>query len=109
MVPRVGSRDGRSVVAPMVERAGFEPAYACAGRFTVCRSLARNRQKCGPMYHLCIIGTLAEERPLCSSGQLRVLLRVGNQVAVNVNRELDVFVANPNLQPLQIDAVIEPV
>jgi len=20
----------------MVERAGFEPAYACAGRFTVC-------------------------------------------------------------------------
>ena len=27
---------GRIVAVIMVERAGFEPAYACAGRFTVC-------------------------------------------------------------------------
>ena len=51
----------------VVERAGFEPAYACAGRFTVCYDIAEIRQEWRAMYHLCI-GGLAEQRLFRSSG-----------------------------------------
>jgi len=52
-----GSRvipDGEEPDRNVVERAGFEPAYACAGRFTVCYGKAENRQNAGGMYHSCI-------------------------------------------------------
>ena len=41
----------------LVERAGFEPAYACAGRFTVCYLSAEIRGFSGAMYHPCIFWT----------------------------------------------------
>lgn len=43
----------------MVERAGFEPAYACAGRFTVCLASAENRHSHAAVYHRCIVWRLS--------------------------------------------------
>ena len=53
-------------VSKVVERAGFEPAYACAGRFTVCLEKAEDCHFRRPMYHFCIARLLRKERGLCS-------------------------------------------
>ncbi len=49
----------------MVERAGFEPAYACAGRFTVCRAMAeKNRHSYS--YIAGSLGRVALQEALCN-------------------------------------------
>jgi len=66
-----------------------------------------------PLIPICYVSpvyrSLDEKGGFRASGERRILLCVGHEVAVNVDCQLNVFVSDPRLEPFKVDAVVEPV